>query len=280
DIGQVGDHSWERAVQAAASVYAHVVVVPGNHEYYRVQGEKELGMAECDARMEDVCASLPNVHLLNKTSVVIEGVRFSGCTLWSALGEDSHAPHFLRDFEAIPDFDKRIHTREGTAQAYLAVHNEHRAYIESVLSEPPSTPTHPHVVVTHHGPLLAMNTKESVYNLSDGFVSDLSGIINSDRVCLWVSGHTHQRIQTRCNGSLSISNCHGYPGYQDTRGYQSVVVEVPSPEEEWLDTIDPSAPRAECVTWYPDKSEEDMPISIVSSLSVGEVEKGSRCSLV
>ena len=70
-----------------------MILVPGNHEFYRCNMATEL------LRMR-AAASGTNVHMLDGDDVVIEGVRFLGCTLWTdfALPIQVRAPgQFLSD---------------------------------------------------------------------------------------------------------------------------------------------------------------------------------------
>ena len=54
-----------------------VVLVAGNHELYRApDATGEVG------RMIQAAVN-SHVHVLNRTSVVLQGVRFVGCTLWT-----------------------------------------------------------------------------------------------------------------------------------------------------------------------------------------------------
>ena len=53
-----------------------VLLVPGNHEFYRREIQAEL------REMKQV-AEGSNVHVLDRETTVIGGVRFLGCTLWT-----------------------------------------------------------------------------------------------------------------------------------------------------------------------------------------------------
>jgi 3',5'-cyclic AMP phosphodiesterase CpdA len=69
-----------------------VLLVPGNHEYYdRVMPDELTAMRRAAEQ-----AVTPPVHLLDCDSVVIDGVRFLGCSLWT-------------------DFELRIDTADGLA---------------------------------------------------------------------------------------------------------------------------------------------------------------------
>jgi len=67
-----------------------VLYVAGNHEFYEHDRHVELA----DGRSE--AAKFPNIHLLERDSVVIGGVEFLGCTLWTdykhaGVGEQARA---------------------------------------------------------------------------------------------------------------------------------------------------------------------------------------------
>lgn len=70
------------------------IYVPGNHEYW----EDEIGQAEQAGHW---VALGTNVHLLQGSSVVINGVRFAGATLWT---------DYALDGEGCP---RRGHSRAG-----------------------------------------------------------------------------------------------------------------------------------------------------------------------
>lgn len=53
-----------------------IVYVPGNHEFYGSEMKSALAAG-------GEAAELAGIHLLARRSVVIEGVRFIGCTLWT-----------------------------------------------------------------------------------------------------------------------------------------------------------------------------------------------------
>jgi hypothetical protein len=62
--------------------FPHIVYVPGNHEYYGT------GFDEFNAKMENKCMEFDNVHFLNPGSVTIDGVLFTGGTLWTNFADN------------------------------------------------------------------------------------------------------------------------------------------------------------------------------------------------
>lgn len=80
---------WVRATPTLRRAKA-VLMVSGNHEYYdRVLQQEATAMHAAARRSRH-----PPMHLLDCTQVVIDGVRFLGCTLWT-------------------DFELRIDTADG-----------------------------------------------------------------------------------------------------------------------------------------------------------------------
>ena len=67
--------NWARS-EIGPGTLKPVLIVPGNHEYYSTIMETELRL------MRQYCEGT-NVQVLDGDEVVIGGVRFLGCTLWT-----------------------------------------------------------------------------------------------------------------------------------------------------------------------------------------------------
>ena len=87
DIGNPYEDYFEEFLKECKAGFNYVVLVAGNHEYYAP--EKHRNMAKSEARLDDVCRRT-GCSFLNKNSIVIKGVRFAGCTMWSHIPEDIH----------------------------------------------------------------------------------------------------------------------------------------------------------------------------------------------
>jgi hypothetical protein len=85
DIGSPTKSSYDAFLSAVAARYEHVLVVPGNHEYYGGSAPDAPSMADLASTMRKKCALYPNVHLLDDDAVVLDGVRYVGSTLWSFI---------------------------------------------------------------------------------------------------------------------------------------------------------------------------------------------------
>lgn len=172
------------------------------------------------------------IHFLNCDEVVIDGVRFLGCTLSTdfslrvddpgfpgqpvRLLSDRHramteSQRYLADYSAIRVDDLRTSNSGGTRRLIpmdtLLIHRRHRSWLRRKLAEPFDGPT---VVVTHHAPhrnSLALRFAEDWS--SGGFVSEMPPEFFEVPV-LWVHGHTHDSFDYHVEGCRVISNPRGY----------------------------------------------------------------------
>lgn len=148
-----------------------IIYVPGNHEYYGGKFTLRLAAMRKSAKKF-------GVHLLEMDEVVLEGVRFLGCTLWTdfdLFGEERRheamriAEREMPDYKRI-DYDNswRISPENLRNRSSLSAN-----WLRNKLSgEAVSKNT---VVVTHHLPSKNSVAPKFAENLlSASFASDLS----------------------------------------------------------------------------------------------------------
>lgn len=178
-------------LQTFRSHWTHIVLITGNHEYY---GSRQLGnMDDRDQSVRQVCAEL-GIHFLQKSFVVINGVRFLGCTLWSDVT--------LLDYESM-NCSTQVFANH---LQYVHIHQEHRDWLASQLVEQDSPAT---VVITHHLPSVQLLPKpESPHT---GYFSNLEHLIDTHKIDLWIVGHSHERKECLINGVTCVLNPLGYP---------------------------------------------------------------------
>ena len=185
-----------------------VVLVAGNHEHYGsvFQDNLEDGLA---------AAQGTNVHLMDRATLVIEGVRFIGATLWTdyALLGTTRASMVLAGREMNDHALIRYREAGGHVSRFMPWHAraEHRgdlAYLRESLSEPHDGKT---VVVTHHLPSpssIGMRFQNSPLN--PAFASDLDALILAKAPSLWIHGHTHSTCDYRLGETRVLCNPLGY----------------------------------------------------------------------
>jgi Icc-related predicted phosphoesterase len=221
--------------QGAESAFMHlrllvpmqipIVMVMGNHEYYRRNYQEELARAR-------EAAPLYGVHLLEKDAVVIGGVRFVGATLWTdyaLFGEANLGHAMVAASQGLNDHRRISWTKQPwqrfRPQEALLLHRTSRKAIEKALAEPFDGPT---VVVTHHAPHVgSLHPRYANETLSAAYVSDLSAVIEAAQPELWVHGHVHASFDYMVGDTRIVCNPHGY-GEENPNFNASLVVEMGS----------------------------------------------------
>ncbi|MEH2483641.1 Icc-related predicted phosphoesterase [Nitrobacteraceae bacterium AZCC 2146] len=202
-----------------------IIMVMGNHEFYRRAIHDELALAMAKAR--DF-----NITLLEEGTAVIGGVRFVGATLWTDYGLFGGSSMDLAIHAARLGMNDHllIALREGPMQRFdpedaQAMHRQSRAYLAAVLATPFPGPS---VVVTHHAPHPgSVHQRYQSDLLSAAFVSDLSEPIRRYSPDLWIHGHVHNSFDYRVGRTRIVCNPHGY-GRENPAFDPSLVVEVAS----------------------------------------------------
>lgn len=213
-----------RRLDAGILKVRRVVLVPGNHEYYRREMTNALRRARTEAR--DL-----GIYLLDGDEVVIGGVRFLGGTLWTdyAILGDAEAgmaaclDKIANDYSLIGIEDGGS-VRRFTTERALALHRAYVDWLAERLAVPFQGPT---VVVTHHGPTLASTDPERRDEaFTAGFASDLTWLIERFQPDLWVHGHTHASCDYRIGRTRVICNPKGYGlnGDEENRGFEPRLV--------------------------------------------------------
>lgn len=179
-----------------------VIYVAGNHEYYSAHVN---GMSIALAQ----CARYFGIHYLDSSSVVIDGVRFLGTTLWTDFslyqGRERESLDAARS--GIYDFST-IRTPSGflTPEQTVIMHRVAREWLGEQLSTPFDGPT---VVVTHHAPsALSNEPRFEGSSLTPAFCSELTELAGLASV--WIHGHCHNSSDYDWHGTRVVANPRGY----------------------------------------------------------------------
>ncbi|MCZ2498511.1 metallophosphoesterase [Xylophilus sp. Kf1] len=198
-----------------------VVFVPGNHEY---DGQ------DFDAahdRLRRLCDRL-GIAWLERQSLVIDGVRFAGTTLWTDF--DALTPPRATPAQADQARGKALRaadfylsrtgaTRQG--QPWLGASVRHQAlvcqqWLRSTLAQPFDGPT---VVVTHFAP--SLRSADPRYGLvpgTAGFCNRLDPLL--PLADLWLHGHLHCPSDYREQGCRVVANPLGYAQKDEQKGFR------------------------------------------------------------
>lgn len=200
DIGRIRKkEQLETFLQDVCKDFEYVLYVMGNHEYYRVNGFPNKNMYQLMDDMIEIEASIPNLYILNRSSVVIGNTCIAGCTLWSQA---------LVPF--IPNFIVRIPGMD--VKRYNDIHHGDVRYIESMVKYCNEKQLKL-VVVTHHCPTYkVLGEKKAGDKYKSLYASNLDRLLVGERVHTWICGHNHCNFdfKTRC-GTRLVSNQKGKP---------------------------------------------------------------------
>jgi len=208
-------------VEQIAPKYKAVIMVAGNHEFYNGN------IAEVIKRWKDV-AHIPNFYFLENSSVVIDGIRFLGCTLWSDYDNDNfvvkqYCKLRMNDFKMISvEVPKAHNTRKKTyftPDIASVLHKTSLQYLKSqLLAAGMQT-----VVITHHSPsVIGCDSERYGVNndLDYAYYTPLEYLMNwHDHLTHWIFGHTHKSLDMDIHGTRVLSNPRGYLGHDVNKNF-------------------------------------------------------------
>lgn len=229
------------AEQAAAFLGVPVVLVPGNHEYYR-------GVFE-DDREALLADDLEGVTVLDRGEASFpcggKRLRVLGATLWTdyaAMGDPAFAMRFC---EGRINDHRLIRRRAGgpfRPEDAAAEHRLSRAWLAERLAAPHDGPT---IVVTHHLPHSELGHPQFERDsLGCAFYSDCDDLLDAAAeasVAGWIYGHHHWSEEKTFRGVRFLTAQPGY-GNEETMFSGPGILEVP-PSSPGHDA-DASSPQA------------------------------------
>ena len=197
----------EAFIDHVARRFKHVLYVPGNHEGYGGQ------MDTMPVEIKKMCGKHGNVFFNDKLLMVLEGVTFAGCTLWTDMNRSDpktlyHAGGMMNDFRLIESVaGKRFQPID-----HLALHVDHREFLEQSWEAD--------VIFTHHLPSFkSVNPKYEGDLLNGAYASDLDELVLKKKPKYWFHGHTHDPVRYKIGDTQIICNPKGYLGERGISGY-------------------------------------------------------------
>ncbi len=195
-------------------VTKEIVYVPGNHEFY---GHNIDATSE---HMKEVAKRM-GVHLLQRYSVTIGGVRFLGATMWTdfeVFGADNRAKCMheagmvMNDYWCIKTSEGFERNTSGGIRQRLFMPadslREHQLNTSWLDAELATGDPYKTVVVTHHAPHWnSVELKYAADMVSAAYVSDLTRLMGLSRY--WIHGHMHSESDYVVNGTRVVANPRG-----------------------------------------------------------------------
>ena len=196
-----------------------VLFIPGNHEYDGLEFE------DATHQLRAACERWGLIWL-EQQSVVLQGVRFVGCTLWTdfdALNGDSLSATLAgRDkaFRAANYYLRKNHSLRGgvpiLAPEVRELGLQSQARLREMLAHSFEGPT---VVVTHFAPtLLSADPRYGLVPGTAGFCNALDALIPAAQ--LWLHGHLHCPQDYLSQGCHVVANPLGYAHKGEQKSYR------------------------------------------------------------
>jgi len=197
--GNIHNQNYRDLLKMFKQKYEYVLLILGNHEYYSSINYNNFQTLEI---LQQICDDV-GVILLHRKCITIDGIKFIGTTLWSAI--DTQAVSGLSDFQYV--FKNKIEYLNEFITDFKWLQNELNADIDCSK-----------VVITHHLPsniLIHPKFKESKCN--SAFATDILDLLTMKNIKYWFCGHTHEYVKSNYGNTILIANPYGYPSEHHTR---------------------------------------------------------------
>jgi cell division protease FtsH len=212
--GDVGEDLAQSIAWIATHIRPHmrVVMVAGDHELHGGVPDRQIADVRSDASRHDI-------HLLERDSVEIDGIRFAGCSLAAGQNLDEGqrrpaaidvAPSGASDHHPIATTEDET-TRPLAPEDAANLHRRSVAFLDRAWRRDV-----PLVVVTHHAPSArSLDADPTVDPLRPAFASGLDDLVERLGAALWVHGHVHASADYRIGTTRVICNPRGDGGQNE-----------------------------------------------------------------
>lgn len=201
DIGYLGDDNYSKHPfwDWASENFKQVIVIPGNHELYKLFDINEFHEGWSMEIRHNVKVYYNSViHLY-------EGIDIIASTLWSKISPtESYITELcVSDFKRIRNGEHRL-----TSDRFNEEHEKCFNFIERSVRE--SNAKHI-IVATHHVPSFELMSDEfKGSSINGAFTVELGDFILNSRIEYWIYGHSHRNINLKIGNTECVSNQLGY----------------------------------------------------------------------
>lgn len=198
-----------------AEQFKAVFYILGNHEFYGNEYHKVRKQWK-EIEKPD------NFFFLDNTTVIYEGVKIIGTTLWTDpydQGDETtvwYGKLYMSDYRVTKINDRGTYRKLHPMDTRLA-HFDAVRFIKKELEKWDDMPT---LIMTHHLP-----TKKCVHAQFEGdrfnpfFMTELIQLMMDYRIDAWVHGHTHTNVDEIVINTRVMCNPGGYPYHDVNPGF-------------------------------------------------------------
>jgi hypothetical protein len=216
--------------QRCCDRFPHVIFIVGNHEHYHGDFTKTV------PHFKNVLGYLPNLHILEKETFVLDDVTFIGGTLWTDMNKrDTRTLHaisgMMNDFRCVENSAKLADQRGWNGRfTTVDAADDHDAMLEYIRLMIEGKWDQKFVVVGHHAPSRLSTHPRYAHEaiMNGGYSSELDDfILDHPQIRLWTHGHTHEDFDYCIGSTRILCNPRGYVNYEERADtWQLVTVEV------------------------------------------------------
>lgn len=212
DIGYLGDDNYRVHPfwDYVSDNFKQVLVVPGNHEFYKGYDIGNLTDGFCESIRH-------NVKWYYNSVVQIEDVEFILTTLWSHI--EPHRAYWIE--QCVSDFRRIVKSGEViTSTEFNNLHQGCVEFLTNALNNKGDMGVK-RVVASHHLPsFICVSPKYKESPLNGAFASEYYDLIASSNIECWIYGHSHCNLAPiEIEGTTLLSNQLGYVHHNEHRTF-------------------------------------------------------------
>ena len=201
DIGYLGDENYSAHPfwDWASDNYEQVIVIPGNHEFYKGFDIDQLCEGWTMRIRPNVCC------YYNCVIPVRDDIELVATTLW---GRISIQDAFITE-RSVSDFYRIMAGNNILSfERFNEEHDKCRAFLEKSVNASKAK----HIIVaTHHVPSYELTSPDFKGSPINGaFTVELGNYIADSRIEYWIYGHSHRNIDKTIGRTKCVSNQLGY----------------------------------------------------------------------
>lgn len=232
DIGEVNRfNNYRNIIEVLSSKFKEVLMVPGNHEYYR------SNITKVHRILKDLDDSIVNFHFLQNDFRIFDDIIILGGTLWT----DYDGGNPITKLQAKLEMNDYRYIRHGPPNEYWKrtfspddaefFHHETKSFLKETLDKQRDIcDTIKTVVMTHHAPSFSSVDPNYVGDHLNGcYCSNLDYFVDGLNVNVWVHGHIHSSHNYMLGDTRVICNPRGYEygtQYENNQFNSNLIFEV------------------------------------------------------
>ena len=201
DIGYLGDDNYEKHPfwNWASDNYEQVIVVPGNHEFYKMFDiDKLYNGWTYKVRNNISCYYNSVIPIDNDTDLI-------ATTLWSEIKVQNayQTENCISDFRRIRNGNELL--------SWQRFNEEHHRCIQFLKDSVEKNTAKHLIVASHHVPSFELMSSEFIGSpLNGAFATELGEYISNSPIECWIYGHSHRNIDKVIGRTQCVSNQLGY----------------------------------------------------------------------